>query len=203
LLSLIGFLLATFFRSALGPTDSAVNSWTASIHTSSLTVISEGIAILFDTTILLVLSVLVAVILYLWHRQKHAVLLLAAMAGITLLVNAAKALIKSPRPINGIVPETGYSFPSGHVTSTMIFLGLLTYFAWQNLKNPRTRTLTAILYIAAESLVGFSRIYLNVHWLSDTLGGYLLGSFWLTFTIFLYLYSEDKWPSRTPSPSRA
>ena len=196
LLSLIGFLLVTFLRSTLAPTDSAVNSWTASIHTSSLTIISEAIATLFDTTILLPLSLLVAAILYLRHHRKYAVLLLAAMAGITLIVNAAKTLIQSPRPVNGIVLETGYSFPSGHVTSTIVFLGLLTYFAWQHWKNPRTKTLTTLLYIATESLVGFSRVYLNVHWLSDILGGYPLGTFWLTFTIFLYQYSENKWSNK-------
>jgi undecaprenyl-diphosphatase len=128
---------------------------------------------------------------------KYAALLLAAMAGITLLVETVKTLIQSQRPINGIVVETGYSFPSGHVTGTMVFLGLLTYFAWQRWKNPRTKTLITPLYIATESLVGFSRVYLNVHWLSDILGGYLLGLFWLTFTIFLYQYSENKWPNKT------
>lgn len=197
LLSLIGFLFVAFLRSTLAPTDSAVNSWTASIHTSSLTIISEAIATLFDITILLPLSLLVAVILYLRHHHKHAVLWLAAMGGVTLIVETTKTLIQSPRPFNGIVVETGYSFPSGHVTSTMVLLGLLTYFAWQHWKTPRTKTLATLLYIATESLVGFSRVYLNVHWLSDILGGYLLGTFWLTLTIFLYEYSENKWPIKT------
>lgn len=198
LVSLIGFLLLVFLRSNLAPTDSAVNTWAASIHTSSLTIISEAIATLFDTIVLLPLSLLIAAILYLRHHRKYAVLLLAAMAGITLIVNATKTLIQSPRP-NGIVLETGYSFPSGHVTSTMVFLGLITYFAWQHWRNPRTKPLTTLLYVAVESLVGFSRVYLNVHWFSDILGGYLLGLFWLTFTIFLYQYSENRWPNKTLS----
>jgi len=144
---------------------------------------------------MLPLSLLIAAILYLRHHQKYAVLLLAAMAGITLIVNAAKTLIQSPRPINGIVPETGYSFPSGHTTSTMVLLGILTYYTWQHWKNPKTKALATLSYIATEALIGFSRVYLNVHWLSDILGGYLLGISWLTFTIFLYKYSENKWPN--------
>jgi len=186
-----------FLRSSFAPTDFAVNSWAASIHTSSLTIISETIATLFDTAVMLPLSLAIAAILYLRHHQKYAVLLLADMAGITLIVNAAKTLIQSPRPMNGIVPETGYSFPSGHVTSTMVFLGILTFYTRQRWKNPKTKTLATIFYIATESLVGFSRVYLNVHWLSDILGGYLLGTFWLTFTILLYRLSEDKWPNKT------
>lgn len=177
----------------MATTDLAVNSWSASIHTNSLTIISEAVATLFDTTVMLPLSLLIAAILYLRHLPKYAVLLLATMAGITLAVNAVKTLIQSPRPINGIVPETGYSFPSGHVTSTMVLLGLLTYYTWGHWKNPKTKTLVTIFYIATEALVGFSRVYLNVHWVSDILGGYLLGIFWLTFTIFLYKYSENKW----------
>jgi len=191
LLSLIGFLLVTFLRSTLAPADSAVNSWTASIHTSLLTTVSEAIATLFDTIVLLPLSLLAAAILYLRHHRRYAVLILAAMGGITLIVEAVKRLIQSPRPLNSVIVETGYSFPSGHVTSTMVLLGLLTYFAWQHRKNHRSKTLTTLIYIATESLVGFSRVYLNVHWLSDILGGYLLGTFWLTFTLFLYQYAEN------------
>ncbi len=90
--------------------------------------------------------------------------------------------------MNGIVPETGYSFPSGHVTSTMVFLGLLTYFTWLSIKDHRVKLVAATIYVAMEALIGFSRVYLNVHWFSDILGGYLLGAFWLTFTVFLYNY---------------
>jgi undecaprenyl-diphosphatase len=107
------------------------------------------------------------------------------MGAITLIVEATKDIIQSPRPTNGIVPETGFSFPSGHVTGTMVFFGLLTYFAWQQAKSTRTKALSNTLYIVIEALVGFSRVYLNVHWLSDILGGYLMGTFWLTLAIFL------------------
>ncbi len=190
-LSLVGFLFVTFLKSSLAPADLAVNSWAASIHTSSLTLISEAVAVLFDTMVTLPLSALIAAILYLRHHRGHAVLLLAAMAGITLLVEAAKTLIQSPRPMNGIVPETGYSFPSGHVTSTVVLLGLLTYYTWLSVKNRRLKVLTAMLYVALEALIGFSRVYLNVHWFSDILGGYLLGAFWLTFSVFLCNYLKS------------
>jgi len=121
------------------------------------------------------------------------------MGAITMIVEATKDIIHSPRPTNGIVPETGFSFPSGHVTSTMVFFGILTYLAWQQWKSAKAKALTATLYITVEALVGFSRVYLNVHWLSDILGGYLLGTFWFTLAIFLSKYLEKAQLKRQPN----
>lgn len=117
------------------------------------------------------------------------------MGAITLIIQALKDIIRSPRPTNGIVPESGFSFPSGHATSTMVFFGMLTYFAWQQGKSTKAKALSSTLYIAIEALVGFSRVYLNVHWLSDILGGYLLGAFWLTLLIFLSRCLEKPLPN--------
>lgn len=192
-------MLIASLKTQLIAIDAAVNTWSTSAQTSVVTAIAIAISDLLDTIILLPLTAIVAMILYARHYRKHAVLLAAAMGAIALIVQAIKEVVRSPRPTDGIVPETGFSFPSGHVTSTMVFFGLLTYFAWQQAKGTRTKALSSTLYIAVEALVGFSRVYLNVHWLSDIMGAYLLGAFWLIIFIFLSKYLEKTLPTSEPT----
>ena len=110
------------------------------------------------------------------------------MLGDAILVLTFKTLIMSQRPINEIIPETGYSFPSGHVTGCVVFFGMLTYFAWKRWTTLKAKVVTSGLYIAITAVVGFDRIYLNVHWFSDTIGGVFLGAFWLLLCVFVFEY---------------
>ncbi|MCW4046312.1 MAG: phosphatase PAP2 family protein [Candidatus Bathyarchaeota archaeon] len=194
--------------------NASVNSWAVTIQTSSFTVIAKGIAVIFDTESLLVVSLAVAAILFALHYRRGSVLLLGAMAGDALLVEVTKTLVHSPRPTNMLVPDTGYSFPSGHATASIVFFGILTYLAWQRWNSSKVRAVTGGLGVAMGVLVGFDRIYLNVHWFSDVVGGYLLGAFWLTFAIAAFHYQRRKnlvkliryvvkaWQASGPSPSR-
>ena len=109
--------------------------------------------------------------------------MLGAMEGDALLVGLFKTVIMSPRPLNEIIAETGYSFPSGHATSSVVFFGVLTYFAWKHWNSAKVKALTSGLYVSITAVVGFDRIYLNVHWFSDIVGAFFLGVFWLTFCI--------------------
>ena len=162
-----------------------VKFWAVSIRTSSLTLMAEIIAYCFDTIVLFSLSLLVAAYFFFKGYRKYALLFVGSMGGIAALVTIVKMLVHSPRPSNGIMLETWFSFPSGHVTSTVVFFGLLIYFVWQHRKSSNTKILSGLFFVIMEFLIGFSRVYLNVHWLSDITGGYLLGSFWLTFSILL------------------
>ena len=118
--------------------------------------------------------------------------MLGAMAGDVLLVQTCKTLIASPRPLNEILAETGYSFPSGHVTGRVVFFGVLTYFAWSHWSSIKVKVLTGGLYVGIATVVGFDRIYLNVHWLSDVVGSVFLGAFWLLFCIMALRYLASR-----------
>ena len=161
-----------------------------SIHTDSFTAIAVAIAYVFDTTSLIAISLIIAVYLFYRNYSHYSALLLAAMGGDALIVSIAKTLIHSPRPLNGLVYDTGFSFPSGHTTASIVFCGLLTYFTWQHLKSPKAKTVSSTLFITITSIVAFDRIYLNVHWFSDVLGGWLLGLFWFTFSLWVFRYVE-------------
>jgi undecaprenyl-diphosphatase len=114
------------------------------------------------------------------------------MAGDAAIVTMIKTLVHSERPLNGIMQETGFSFPSGHVTSSIALFGLLTYFICQHWKSSNVKTLSSAFFVAIAILVGFDRLYLNVHWFSDVLGGCLLGIFWLTLFISAFRHTKLK-----------
>ncbi len=190
LLFLTGFLIVAQFKSSLIGIDFQVNSWAMSIHTDSFTAIAVVIAYVFDTTSLIVISFIIAAYLFYRNYRLYGALLLAAMGGDALVVSVAKELIQSSRPPNSLVYDTGFSFPSGHTVASIVFCGLLTYFAWQYWKGSKSKIVSSVLFIAIASIVAFDRIYLNVHWFSDVFGGFFLGLFWLTFSLLVFRYIE-------------
>jgi undecaprenyl-diphosphatase len=185
-LSLICFLLIAFLRSSFSAVDSSVNSWAASIQSTSFTQIAKIIHYLFDTTALSAITLLIAVYLLYKRYRKYSLLLVGSMLGDLVIVEILKRSFHSSRPLNGIMQETGFSFPSGHATAAVVLAGLLTYLVWQNFKSRNVKILSGVLFILISLVVGFSRIYLNVHWLSDVLGAYSLGVFWLIFSIVAF-----------------
>ncbi len=186
LTSLMCFIFVDFLRSNLSGLNSSVNLWTASINSNFFRLPAEIISIAFDTTSLLVISVAVAVILFFTLRKSQSILLLASMGGAALLVDVCKILVASSRPLNEVIPATNFSFPSGHVTSIIVFGGILSYLAWENLKTRLSKALIGVVYVSAVAIIGFDRLYLNVHWLSDVVGAIFLGIFWLTLSIYTF-----------------
>ena len=114
------------------------------------------------------------------------------MGGDALIVSFVKGLVQSPRPLNGLVVDSGFSFPSGHTAGSIVFCGSLAFFAWQHWKSTRARASIGTGFVAVTSVVGFSRIYLNVHWFSDVLGAVMLGVFWLAFAILVFQFLQDR-----------
>ena len=188
LLFLASFLFLALFKNSFIVVDENVKNWAASIQTDAFAGITNGISIAFDTNTLLVFSLVVAVVLFAKHYRRDSMLLLGAMAGDAVIVAVFKTVIMSPRPLNALIPETGYSFPSGHVAGSVVFFGVLTYFVWKHWASVKVKTTTGGLYVAITALVGFDRVYLNVHWFSDVVGGFLIGLFWLGFSIWIFAY---------------
>ncbi|MFG6494274.1 phosphatase PAP2 family protein [Fictibacillus sp. UD] len=86
-----------------------------------------------------------------------------------------------------VIEITGYSFPSGHAMISIAFFGLLSYLLVQNYAFLRAyRKYIYFLTALFIGLVGFSRVYLGVHFPTDVLGGYAAGGTWLLLCVLLY-----------------
>lgn len=79
-----------------------------------------------------------------------------------------------------------FSFPSGHATSAFIFYGLLTYLVFKTKIPKLYKYLIGMVLILFSFLIGFSRIYLRVHYPSDVLAGICIGFAWLIITVQLF-----------------
>lgn len=181
--SAILFLVILFNLDSFHTFDLAVSQ--SIVRTPALTAFMIFITEIGGYLILGVLSALVFLALANRRRWVDTLVLIAGMVGGILIENVAKLLVHQSRPTGGLVEETGYSFPSGHAVMSIIFFSLLIYFYKNSIKNKIWRRIFLISAIFIALLIGFSRIYLSVHWASDVLAGIFLGAFWAGIVIRL------------------
>lgn len=98
--------------------------------------------------------------------------------------------LRPPNPL--IEPLHNFSFPSGHATSGFIFYGLLLYLVWKTKIDKKLKCILALMLILIAVLVGFSRIYLRLHYLSDVIAGFCIGLAWLSLSIWLMEWLKKK-----------
>ncbi len=163
-----------------------IASFTLAIQTIQLTEIMIFITNFAGGIYLTILSVLLA--FYLIYKKDYylASLTLFAIALGEVLQYILKAIINIPRPENGLVHTYLSAFPSGHSTAAMIFGAFLFLTFRKELKRRWSRVVLLIIISIGVLLVGFSRIYLNVHWATDVIAGFSLGLFCVTFSILFF-----------------
>jgi undecaprenyl-diphosphatase len=123
-----------------------------------------------------------------WKRWwPSLVTLIVAVPGGMLLNEAIKLLVHRPRPfVTGwFVDWSGYSFASGHTISATLLYGQLALFLVPSIKGRRWRALTIFGVVLIVLLVGFGRIALGAHYLTDVLAGIVFGIAWLTICLFV------------------
>ena len=132
-----------------------------------------------------ILGFVVAVIFGVRRRWLSLGTWLAALAGGVVLNQLLKEFFARPWPYfeHPLVLETSYSFPSGHATMSLICYGMLAYFAVLALCSWRAKTAAVFGAALLVLLIGFSRIYLGVHYFSDVVGGFASAGVWLSVLI--------------------
>ena len=127
--------------------------------------------------------VLIAITLgtLLFIKNKKIGLCVASNLVITTLLNQLlKYIIQRPRPDGyRLIAESGYSFPSGHSMVSMAFYGLIIYLIWKMVKNKKIKYVACGILGFLIPMIGFSRIYLGVHYASDVIGGFAISIVYL------------------------
>jgi undecaprenyl-diphosphatase len=119
-------------------------------------------------------------------RWNQMAFLLISVGGGALLNVILKSIFLRPRPFypHAYLTDTGFSFPSGHAMISITFYGTLTYLAFMLVKSWKKRSFMIVGLLILSILIGFSRLYLGVHYLSDVLAGWSAGGLWLAICIF-------------------
>lgn len=130
-------------------------------------------------------SVLVSVVLGWRKRWRDALVLLTSVAGADLLMEVLKLLVHRPRPdlVRPLIHAGGYSFPSGHATTSVALYLVLALLAFGWVRRWDARICILLSALAVSALIGFSRLYLGVHYVSDVLAGFALGAFWVALCV--------------------
>ena len=117
-----------------------------------------------------------------WRRHWTELgVLLAGMVLITIGFHEIKAAVDRPRPPDPLVGSSGSAFPSGHAAHSVIYVWLATTIVFRLRRGLARATLIVVAGIVLTALVGLSRVYLNVHYLSDVSGGWALGAACFSF----------------------
>jgi membrane-associated protein len=140
----------------------------------------------FRPEILFTVGILASVYFFIKNKWYRASLIFISLGGGLVLGMILKLLINRPRPLGGLVSETGLSFPSQHALMATIFFSLVLFIFIPKINNKWLKYIFAAGNVFLIIAIGFSRIYLRVHWFSDTLAGLALGLFWLTFLILVF-----------------
>ena len=159
--------------------DTTTHSLLSSVRNQPMVEIFFGITLFGEIFTVIFFAVLISIFLWRKRLKKEIITLWTALIGSSLSTYLLKIIIDRPRPIDMVVLEDSASFPSGHATVAVAFYGFLTYLLWCNFKNTKYRELIIMAGVILIFLIGFSRLYLGVHYLTDVLAGYLVGLLWL------------------------
>lgn len=161
--------------------DTLFFSHVINIRTNNLTSFLEIITNLAGATFLLAISTILLIVI----KKKQIPLYILINLICAFLTNQTfKSIFTRTRPIGiNLIDETGYSYPSGHSMIGLSFYGFIIYLIYKNIKNKLTKTILIASLILTILLIGFSRIYLGVHYLTDVIGGFLLSIIYLTIYI--------------------
>jgi membrane-associated phospholipid phosphatase len=216
---------------ALSSLDRQITEAVVAARTVSLDYLFWGLTLLGNALFLGTVAATIVFVLAVWGCRARAVLIAGGVVGAQTISSLVKYAYQRPRPPEAIMlirSPISHSFPSGHAFLTLVVaalvLFLLVRFAGRSAgggagrigglrDRPRLRvTLVVFAFVAASALVlgiGFSRVYLGVHWTSDVLAGWSLGGAWSAAVLACFILWERRrertrgpWPDACPGGTR-
>ncbi len=175
--------------------DVAINFLVQGLRTPIGDRIMIAVTSMTDVTVVLWASAVLLGGLLAFRAWRTFGLALLTLAGVSVFVPLLKWTLHKPRPIDIYSTVDAFSFPSGHAAFAGVLGGLIAVIGTSGLsRNVRTNVWAVALTISA--LIGFSRIYLSVHWPSDVIGGLLFG--WIMAGLFGLFEERIREPSIRP-----
>lgn len=165
--------------------DANVGEFVVNNQVYWLTGICSVLSVIFEPIYVIVFVLLLSFILWIEKYRNESLFLIFVSGFAGVAIYLLKHLFVRARPLIQFFVETGYSFPSGHALISIVLFGSIAYFGLK-IKNNFNRVCVLFGSFLGIFVLGMSRVYLNVHWFSDVIGGYFLGAMILFIGIFFY-----------------
>ena len=184
---LAGFLYLAYcvMRQAvwLQQLDTTVSHLMSRAVTPSNTIVLNAIAFLGSPVVVIALTCILCV--WLWVRNSAITSLW--IGGLqflgSVITELAKQIVARPRPLHQLIPDSGFSFPSGHTFCTALFVFSILALVLPTIKKRHCRVAAILAGAIWIGFVAFSRFYFRDHFASDVLASILLASgYWLVIT---------------------
>lgn len=168
--------------------DNAISLFFSVRNNVIFTNIFKAISFICSPKFMIVLNVLLFIFIIVKKKYKLFIIVLSSISSV-IINNLVKIIVRRERPdYLRMVMEKSYSFPSGHAMISVLFFGSIIYLVNKyNLKYKKLITFSLSTFVL---LVGISRIYLGVHYLTDVVGGYLLG--FIVLFLIIHLFERKK-----------
>lgn len=193
LAGMLTYLLVSAYGMGPTPIDLAVLEFMVSIRNDFLNALVAAITHCGDTVTIVALC---AILVILPTRKKYGFpLTLAALTGLAIYKPMKHIFLRArPDVMYHIVEQGGYSFPSGHTTSSIIVYGLLLYLIRKHCKNEKVKNVLSAVCILLACLIPPSRLYVGVHWTTDVLCGIFIafGVVTLAIAILERIYKKNE-----------
>ncbi|NCF75384.1 MAG: phosphatase PAP2 family protein [Xanthomonadaceae bacterium] len=182
-------------------TDIRVANLLAIFRNIELTKFFFWITLLGKSQVILIFLITAILILWIWKKRFYIITLLLSIMGSGFFTYIGKLIFHRARPSVAVYTENSFSFPSGHATIAIAFYGFLAYLLIKSAKQWKQKINIFFISFILIILIGFSRLYLGVHYVSDIWGGYLSGAIWLIIAIGFSEYFSQKQKTVLSSPN--
>jgi membrane-associated phospholipid phosphatase len=182
--------------------DVEFSRWLHEHSSSTLVSVFKVFTFAGSVPVLGLLAAAVAIYFLRRGRLNEAALLCVGALSIEILNPILKLVFHRPRPQLAYVHLDTYSFPSGHAAGSAAVYGLMLYLL-ARCAGVRWRVVATAGYVVLVAGIGFSRLYLEVHYLSDVLAGLSLGAAWASVCLFVYEWRHDAGTRLLPGRVRA
>jgi len=145
------------------------------------------ISFLGSPVVSLILASFIAILIYSKKRKVDGIWVMLTYLGGNVIAFLIKEIVRRPRPSDKVVPDSGFSFPSGHIFGLTMLVLIIIYVLLPYIKNQESRFILEIILVIWLLLVAFSRVYLRGHYISDIFGSILLAGTWWKCAELLYL----------------
>lgn len=168
------------FTGVMKPIDDAITSYIIGIRNTKLTDKMINITNIGGAYSLIVVSLLLLVFI---KKKKIPLFIIINLVSVFLTSQLLKIIFRRPRP-DGLflINETGFSYPSGHAMVSFAYILFIIYIL-KGIKNNVVKVILSIFLIILALAIGFSRIYLGVHYFSDIIAAYFLSVCYISIFI--------------------